>query len=70
MKAFTCQHESVSMLIDTLNGRDYRKRAMTNKAARQLGKLGKGKPKQLTPEERERRRKRLEELRKRRWPKK
>jgi len=41
---------------------------MTNKAAQQLGRMGKGKPKTLTQAERKRRGKRLAEARKLRWP--
>jgi len=39
-----------------------------NKAAQQLGRLGKGKPKTLTKAERKRRAERLAEARKKRWP--
>jgi hypothetical protein len=39
-----------------------------NKSAQQLGRLGKGKPKQLTTEEIERRKTRLAEARAKRWP--
>jgi hypothetical protein len=41
-----------------------------NPNASALGKLGKGKPKTLTPEEVETRTKRLAKARKKRWPKK
>jgi hypothetical protein len=41
-----------------------------NKAAQQLGRLGKGKKKTLAPEEIERRKKRLADARGKRWPKK
>ena len=41
-----------------------------NKAAQQLGQLGKGKKKTLTPEEIDRRTKQLADARKKRWPKK
>jgi hypothetical protein len=46
---------------------------MTNtpaqKAASALGKLGRGKRKTLTPEQRQRQAERLAEARKKRWPK-
>jgi len=38
-----------------------------NKAAQELGRLGKGKPKTLTKAERKRRAERLAEARKKRW---
>jgi hypothetical protein len=41
-----------------------------NKAASELGKLGRGVPKNYTTAELERRRKRLAAARKKRWPKK
>ena len=41
---------------------------MTNKAAQELGRLAKGKPKTLTKAERKRRAERLAEARKKRWP--
>jgi hypothetical protein len=41
-----------------------------NKAAQQLGRLGKGKKKTLAQEEIERRKKRLADAREKRWPKK
>jgi len=41
---------------------------MTNKAAQELGRLGKGKPKTLTKAERKRRTVRLADARKKRWP--
>jgi hypothetical protein len=41
-----------------------------NKAAQQLGRLAKGKPKRISQAESERRRASLAEARKRRWPKK
>jgi hypothetical protein len=41
-----------------------------NKAAQELGRLGKGKKKTLSPEEIERRKKRLAYAREKRWPKK
>ena len=41
-----------------------------NKAAQQLGRLAKGKPKTLTKAEIARRTKRLAEAREKRWPKK
>ena len=40
---------------------------MTNKAAQQLGRLGKGKPKTLTKAERKRRADRLAKAREKRW---
>ena len=40
---------------------------MTNKAAQELGRLGKGKPKTLTKAERKRRAERLADARKKRW---
>jgi hypothetical protein len=40
------------------------------KAASLLGKLSKGKPKNYSTEEREKRRQRFAEARKKRWPKK
>jgi len=43
---------------------------MTNKAASTLGKMGKGKPKRLTDQERDRRRESLKKARENRWPKK
>ena len=43
---------------------------MKNKAASALGKLAKGKPKNLTKAEIARRTKRLAEAREKRWPKK
>ncbi len=43
---------------------------MTSKQARARGKLARGVPKNYTEEERERRRRLLAEVRKRRWPKK
>ena len=39
-----------------------------NKAAQELGRLGKGKPKTLTKAERKRRAERLAGARKKRWP--
>jgi len=39
-----------------------------NKAAQELGRLGKGKPKTLSKAERKRRAERLAEARKKRWP--
>jgi len=41
-----------------------------NRAASQLGKLAKGKPKTLTAKERKRRAESLAEAREKRWPKK
>jgi hypothetical protein len=43
---------------------------MSNGAARALAKLARGVPKSYSKAERERRRKRLAEARKKRWPKK
>jgi len=43
---------------------------MINKAAQELGRLAKGKPKRVTVAERKRRRARLAEARKKRWVKK
>ena len=40
---------------------------MTNKAAQELGRLGKGKPKTLTKAERKRRADRLAKAREKRW---
>ena len=40
---------------------------MTNKAAQELGRLGKGKPKTLTKAERKRRAERLAKAREKRW---
>ena len=40
---------------------------MTNKAAQELGRLGKGKPKTLTKAERKRRAERLAKARENRW---
>lgn len=40
-----------------------------NKAAQELGRLGKGKPKRITEEERKRRADRLANARLKRWPK-
>ena len=39
-----------------------------NRAAQQLGRMGRGKPKTLTQAERKRRARRLAEARKARWP--
>jgi hypothetical protein len=41
-----------------------------NRAAQELGRMGKGKPKTLTDAERKRRSLRLAEARKKRWPSK
>jgi len=41
-----------------------------NKAAQQLGRLARGKPKRISQAESKRRRERLAEARKKRWPKK
>jgi len=41
-----------------------------NRAAQTLGRLARGKPKKYTAAELERRKKRLAEARKKRWPKK
>jgi hypothetical protein len=42
---------------------------VSNHHASALGKLAKGKPKNFSPEELERRKKRLAKARKKRWPK-
>jgi len=48
---------------------EYDRRDM-NKAAQQLGRLAKGKPKRISQAESKRRRESLAEARKKRWPKK
>jgi hypothetical protein len=45
------------------------KKKEISEAARALGRLGKGKPKRFTAAERARRKKRLADARKKRWPK-
>jgi hypothetical protein len=47
-----------------------RKRGNANKAAQQLGRMARGVPKNFSPSEIERRKKRLAAARKNRWPKK